>query len=77
MEEKSIHNFAEYRVAPDACGFSITCGNACDVFSPMHRFADDVVWFTGVENMDPWQRRVRALRDRNDIMSRKVFFPLP
>lgn len=62
-------------------GFSIGGGNASGVYTVLPfdwnqepPYETPVRWHTGDPETDPWQWRVRALNERDDIAYAKVFF---
>lgn len=76
-----IHNFSDFCIALDDCGFSMGGGNPKGIFAVIPYCWDEqqfiespVKWHTGDPEIDPWEWRMRVLEERDDIAYSKLFF---
>lgn len=76
-----IHNFSDFCRQLSACGFSMGGGNAKGIYavipydwSQQEAIDSPVKWHTGDPETDPWEWRMRVLKERDDIAYAKLFF---
>ncbi len=76
-----VKNFQEFCSELIRCGFSMGGGNDKGIFAiidydwkEQSNIETPVMWHTGDPETDPWEWRIRVLRERSDIAYAKVFF---
>ena len=76
-----IRGYEDFCAALMEAGFSMGGGNASGIYSVLPfdwneepAYETPVRWHTGDVQTDPWQWRVRVLREREDIAYAKLFF---
>jgi hypothetical protein len=75
-----IKNYSDFCKQLNAAGFSVAGGNDEGVFGLIDFSWDNeppnspIHWHTGDPETDPWEWRVRVLRERDDVAYSKVFF---
>lgn len=76
MTFSTIHGFADFCRELRRAGFSVGSwtGNDEGIFSLNPWFGDNVHWHTGDPETDPWQWRIRAVTECDDIAYAKLFF---
>lgn len=75
-----VNSFEEFCDELVKCGFSMGGGNAKGIYAVIpfdwNSTPEDsrIRWHTGDPETDPWEWRMRILKERNDIAYGKVFF---
>ena len=76
-----IRNFSDFCTELSASGFSMGGGNAKGIYAVIpYDWAEQemmdspVKWHTGDPETDPWEWRMRVLKERDDIAYAKLFF---
>lgn len=70
---QAINNFEDFCLALDAAGFSEGGDSADSVFSLGRYFGPNIRWHTGDKDTDPWEWRIRVLRESSGIAYAKLF----
>lgn len=70
---REINCFEDFCLALDTAGFSDGGGCAGSAFSLARYFGPAVRWHTGDRETDPWEWRLRVLRERTGIAYAKLF----
>lgn len=69
-----IHNFQDFTEALKKAGMTIGGENGESVFTLCDYFGSGVAWHTEDMDTDPWEWRIRVLKECNDIAYGKFFF---
>jgi hypothetical protein len=69
----AIHCFEDFCSALAMAGFAQGSDSTDSVFSLAGCFGAEIQWHTGNRDTDPWEWRMRVLRERNDIAYAKLF----
>lgn len=71
---REIHCFADFLEDLELCGMTPGGENGEGVFTLSACFGAEIRWHTGDPETDPWEWRMRVLRERDDIAYAKLFF---
>lgn len=74
MKVYNIDSFASFCAALREVGFSMGGRNDEGIFSLCTLFSDNIVAHTGNKETDPWEWRIRGIKECNDLVYSKVFF---
>lgn len=76
-----MRNFSDFCSELQKCGFSMGGGKSKGIFSlvgysweEQDNIDSPIKWHTGDSETDPWEWRMRALEERDDIAYAKLFF---
>ncbi|MCK8058657.1 MULTISPECIES: hypothetical protein [unclassified Fusibacter] len=73
MKIERISDFESFCTELSKIGFCLSGDNGEGVFSLEPYYAEDIEFHTGDDEKDPWQWRIRAVREKDSISYGKVF----
>lgn len=74
MQVQKINSFSSFCTVLREIGFSMGGSNDEGIFSLCSYFSDNLVSHTGNKETDPWEWRIRAITEYNDLAYSKLFF---
>lgn len=74
MKINTINGFKDFSDEIHKIGFCLSGDNGEEIFSLRDYYSDDINYHTGDENLDPWEWRIRAIKEYDNISYGKVFF---
>ena len=74
MKISTIEGFNEFCNEMRKIGFCLSGNNGEEVFSLKNHYSDNIDFHTGDINLDPWEWRIRAIKECDYISYGKVFF---
>lgn len=74
MDFETIHGFSDFCRELRKSGFAVGGGNAEGIFTLCDYFGENIIGHTENPETDPWEWRIRALRECGDLAYGKLFF---